>query len=74
VATIPEGYHYDINEYDGMESLKIIPPTKTVMAELIAIAQKYAAGMDNVELHPMTRDLIAGKLTMSEFLHPKCDE
>lgn len=67
LAKVPHGYEYRIREYDGMESVSIVPPTSDILTNLLA----YIDNRDDSALHPMAKRLINKEITVREFLYPK---
>ena len=64
ISHVPVGRSYYIDEYDGMESIKLKPFAKKVMKDLIRIIQTG----DKEKLHPETKKLLKGETTIDKVL------
>jgi len=64
IVHVPVERKYIIDEYDGMESIKLKPLGGQVIKDLLRIVQ---TGNRN-DLHQITQDLIDGKVTVREVL------
>jgi hypothetical protein len=65
IGSIPYGYNYKIREYDGLEGLELLPPTASVLTDMIRIIN--TSNRDN--LNPFTEKLIKGEISVKSFLN-----
>lgn len=63
IKEVPKGYTYRIREYDGLESVELIFPTKLVISELLS----YAEDKDKSKLSEMTLRLVNKELNVNEI-------
>jgi hypothetical protein len=67
LTSIPVDYAFDIDEYDGMETVFPKCPTEQILQDLLdAIRTGKKEGF-----HPLTQKLLAGQASIQEILHPR---
>lgn len=69
VAHYPKGYGFDIDDYDGMESIIIEPPIEKVLQDLLDMIK--GPSQDKKAPNPFTEKLLKGEITVSQFLRPE---
>jgi hypothetical protein len=67
IAKIPIGYSYDINEYDGKESVECECPTSNIITDLLKIIETG----ERTNINPLTEQLLSKNKTLQEVLYPK---
>jgi hypothetical protein len=69
VAKVPLGYKYQIHEYDGMESVKVMIPYKEIIQELL----DYIKNQDKTKLNSLTQKLLSEEVTIQNLYNKICD-
>ncbi len=67
ISTIPVGYSFDIDEYDGMETVCPVCPTDAIIQDLLDIIQNGKKEGFN----SLTQKLLSKEATVQNVLHPR---
>lgn len=67
IESIPEGYHYEIDEYDGWETVRTVFPYAEVIQDLLEF---HRTGLEDFK-SSMTRRLIAGEIDPANDFLPR---